>query len=200
MIFIDLEVIRGSYRWIFAQGGLPVIFLFYITKLFLMSLEPFLKLATHTYERFTMHEFRNLDYRMSIVSFAINLPRLLILIVFVLWIMVRFRFSIFFLFTMIELVVELVQLIRGFRKMNELTQTMENLPKINAAEFGEEHDNICMVCFREMEEGRKLPCNHIFHEECLKQWIQKNTNNFCPKCKRPFDFDKTGNRITSPQK
>lgn len=35
-----------------------------------------------------------------------------------------------------------------------------------------------------------LPCKHIFHEECIRQWIVKNLNHFCPKCKKEFNFDK----------
>jgi E3 ubiquitin-protein ligase DOA10 len=40
-----------------------------------------------------------------------------------------------------------------------------------------------------MKEAVMLPCKHIFHEECIRQWIIKNLNNFCPKCKRQFNFD-----------
>jgi hypothetical protein len=38
MLFIDYEIVKYSYKWIFSHGGLPVIFLFYIFKLLLMSL------------------------------------------------------------------------------------------------------------------------------------------------------------------
>ena len=38
--------------------------------------------------------------------------------------------------------------------------------------------------------GVLLFCKHVFHEECLRQWIVKNSNHHCPKCKKPFDFDK----------
>lgn len=77
--------------------------------------------------------------------------------------MLIFRFSIFFLFMLIELIVELIQLIKGFRKMKELTHTMNNLPKVGPEEMKNQADLTCTVCLRDMEEGRKLPCNHIFH-------------------------------------
>lgn len=28
---------------------------------------------------------------------------------------------------------------------------------------------------------RKLPCNHIYHEDCLKPWLKKHTE--CPLCR-----------------
>lgn len=189
LLFIDFQTVRFCYDWFLFKAQLPLIFSFYVLQMSLQSLEPFIKLIAHIYERFTLYEFRNLDYRLSVLGFAINLPRLLLLIVFVLNFIMS-QHGLFFIFMLLELLVELVQLIKGFRKMKELTQTMDHLPKVEPPEMKQEEDNICMVCFREMEEGRRLPCKHVFHEECLKQWIQKNTNHFCPKCKRPFDFNK----------
>jgi hypothetical protein len=81
-----------------------------------------------------MYEIRNLDSRLSIMSFVINLPRLTILIAFVLRFIFSFS-SIFFLFMLIELLVEVIQLVKGFRKMKELTKTMENLPKVDSEEM-----------------------------------------------------------------
>ena len=39
---------------------------------------------------------------------------------------------------------------------------------------------ICMDSFYDEENVKSLLCGHIFHNECLKQWIQ--TNNNCPFC------------------
>jgi len=63
------------------------------------------------------------------------------------------------------------------------------------------HDLTCTVCYEDMKEAVLLPCKHIFHEECIRQWIIKNLNHFCPKCKQEFNFDKieqqyeTDNRV-----
>ena len=39
---------------------------------------------------------------------------------------------------------------------------------------------ICMDSFLENETIKKLPCDHIFHTDCMSQWIQ--TNKICPLC------------------
>jgi hypothetical protein len=61
---------------------------------------------------------------------------------------------------------------------------MKNLKKMNEEELKLHHDLTCMVCFEDMTEAALLPCKHFFHEECLRQWIIKNANHFCPKCKK----------------
>lgn len=39
----------------------------------------------------------------------------------------------------------------------------------------------CLVCREEMERGKKLPCGHIFHLDCLRTWLQHQQT--CPLCR-----------------
>jgi E3 ubiquitin-protein ligase synoviolin len=39
----------------------------------------------------------------------------------------------------------------------------------------------CLVCREEMAVGKKLPCGHIFHLDCLKMWLQHQQS--CPLCR-----------------
>ena len=39
---------------------------------------------------------------------------------------------------------------------------------------------ICMDSFRENEKIKRLPCEHIFHTDCMNQWLQ--TKKTCPFC------------------
>jgi hypothetical protein len=44
----------------------------------------------------------------------------------------------------------------------------------------------CPICLNEYEEGvkiRLLPCEHVYHIECIDKWLLRN-NRFCPVCKR----------------
>jgi hypothetical protein len=41
----------------------------------------------------------------------------------------------------------------------------------------------CTICFAVIEDGERvgaLPCEHIFHKECLKTWLRRR--NTCPLC------------------
>ncbi len=45
-------------------------------------------------------------------------------------------------------------------------------------------DNVCIICRDEMVASpstKKLPCNHIFHKNCLRSWFQRQQT--CPTCR-----------------
>jgi len=65
---------------------------------------------------------------------------------------------------------------RAIHNMNTLypTATAEELSTT---------DNICIICREEMVAAstKKLPCNHIFHGNCLRSWFQRQQT--CPTCR-----------------
>jgi hypothetical protein len=53
-----------------------------------------------------------------------------------------------------------------------------------------ENNNKCVICLYEFKIGDKvstLPCLHLFHNECLKNWILRST--WCPICKLDISLD-----------
>ena len=51
----------------------------------------------------------------------------------------------------------------------------------------DEDDHCCTICFVPLEEGDRigdLSCNHLFHVDCLKSWVQRK--NTCPLCAAPM--------------
>lgn len=56
----------------------------------------------------------------------------------------------------------------------------------NADESGE----MCAICLEDILEKQyviKLPCNHLYHSECLYRWLCKRP--VCPLCSYPLKFD-----------
>ena len=48
----------------------------------------------------------------------------------------------------------------------------------------------CPICYTDYEPGHKinhLKCNHAFHVDCLKLWVEKSRN--CPVCKAEIQID-----------
>jgi len=46
----------------------------------------------------------------------------------------------------------------------------------------------CMVCLSTFEDGeraRRLPCHHVFHTQCIDEWLRRCTD--CPICKANVD-------------
>lgn len=51
------------------------------------------------------------------------------------------------------------------------------------------HDDDCIICYSPIEFNRIiLPCNHIFHQNCIEIWFQTCRASFnpltCPTCRR----------------
>ena len=65
----------------------------------------------------------------------------------------------------------------------------------------QKYDNKCTICFEAFVVGKTTisitPCEHIFHMECIKKWIESNgVNPYCPNCK--YCFIKNNDVINSP--
>jgi len=54
---------------------------------------------------------------------------------------------------------------------------------VNIAE-GDDRDATCTVCMADITVGKELPCGHIFHLDCLKEWFRRNP--ICPTCRHPI--------------
>ena len=62
-----------------------------------------------------------------------------------------------------------------------------------------EEEVSCTICMTEINDGDRigaLPCNHLFHSSCLKEWIKRR--NVCPLCQEPNIA--TPQRSTNPNR
>ena len=67
---------------------------------------------------------------------------------------------------------------REFEALEKVKFSHSEMAKINA----QTSCSICLSEFEEQEEVVKLPiCNHCFHKECIKQWLE--TQIICPYCR-----------------
>ncbi|KAK2964444.1 hypothetical protein BLNAU_360 [Blattamonas nauphoetae] len=53
----------------------------------------------------------------------------------------------------------------------------------------ERSGGVCVICREEMTAGKKGKCGHVFHADCIDQWMIRQP--FCPICKRGL-FDESG--------
>eukprot|EP00981_Chlorochromonas_danica_P008539 scaffold2208_cov170-Ochromonas_danica.AAC.23 len=68
----------------------------------------------------------------------------------------------------------------GFIKYLKLSRNLDNrFPDATAEEVA--NAGHCLVCREEMDRGKKLPCGHVFHLDCLRLWLQHQQT--CPLCR-----------------
>uniref|UniRef100_A0A183BTK3 E3 ubiquitin-protein ligase hrd-1 n=1 Tax=Globodera pallida TaxID=36090 RepID=A0A183BTK3_GLOPA len=97
--------------------------------------------------------------------------------------------------------------VRAFRKaVNDVIlsrraiNAMNNLFPLATAQDLTENDNTCIICREEMtvESGaKKLPCNHIFHPNCLRSWFQRQQT--CPTCRTDVLIQRRPNTVIPGQ-
>ena len=59
----------------------------------------------------------------------------------------------------------------------------DKLKKYKLSENKEEKCSVCMTSLNMDEHVCELPCEHIFHDECIQPWLQQY-NYKCPICRK----------------
>jgi hypothetical protein len=69
----------------------------------------------------------------------------------------------------------------------------------------DDDEDVCPICLDNFEVGEIVmwsrynhgSCSHVFHEDCLLQWLLEQRENECPTCRACFIADLSTNSITS---
>lgn len=65
---------------------------------------------------------------------------------------------------------------------------IEDIPKVNISAEEVERKLQCSVCWEDFkinEKVRKLPCSHLYHEDCIVPWL--NLHGTCPICRKSLN-------------
>lgn len=62
-----------------------------------------------------------------------------------------------------------------------VVQLVETNFSMASQEDLEKNSDDCAICWDQMELARKLPCGHLFHNSCLRSWLEQDTS--CPTCR-----------------
>ena len=81
---------------------------------------------------------------------------------------------------------------RTYLFKEDAKEIMSYIPVSEVKEIKQENGNElkCMICLYDINIGERectLPCLHIFHPECLEQWIVRK--RLCPVCKYDISLD-----------
>lgn len=72
------------------------------------------------------------------------------------------------------------------------TRAIRQLPTVSVTpeDLVDENNRECCICFEEhkiRDRVSRLPCAHIYHPQCIVQWLVKN--NTCPQCRYELPTD-----------
>ncbi|XP_038609857.1 E3 ubiquitin-protein ligase AMFR [Tachyglossus aculeatus] len=56
----------------------------------------------------------------------------------------------------------------------------------------------CAICWDSMQAARKLPCGHLFHNSCLRSWLEQDTS--CPTCRMSLNIADSNRAREDPQR
>lgn len=70
--------------------------------------------------------------------------------------------------------------------------TLRSLPriKVTAYDIATNEGSECSICLGDLVAGEpalRIPCGHLFHEDCVKDWLKKS--NECPVCRFELPTD-----------
>uniref|UniRef100_A0A8P4KU25 RING-type domain-containing protein n=1 Tax=Dicentrarchus labrax TaxID=13489 RepID=A0A8P4KU25_DICLA len=89
---------------------------------------------------------------------------------------------------------------RRVRRHKNYLRVINNMEARFAVATAEElavNDDDCAICWDAMLTARKLPCGHLFHNSCLRSWLEQDTS--CPTCRTSLNINGDGGQARSQQ-
>jgi len=151
---------------------------------------PCVKYFVNLVELLTLSHFEKKSTILSVVEFVFSVTTLLCELSLFIFIYQSFGIPLHLILETLETVSNLIGTVTTFYNSIVLVKKLNKLPEVTQEDV-ENIDSTCLICLHEITHGKKIPCGHIFHLNCLKGWIQGNANQFCPKCKQPIKIEST---------
>ncbi|ROL55363.1 E3 ubiquitin-protein ligase AMFR [Anabarilius grahami] len=82
---------------------------------------------------------------------------------------------------------------RRIRRHKNYLRVIDNMESRFAVATPEElmaNNDDCAICWDSMTTARKLPCGHLFHNSCLRSWLEQDTS--CPTCRMSLNINEGG--------
>ncbi|CAN0100202.1 unnamed protein product [Bubo scandiacus] len=68
---------------------------------------------------------------------------------------------------------------RSFLLRREAAKKINSLPRATGGQL-RDHNDVCAICFQDMQVAVVTPCSHFFHAACLRKWLY--VQDTCPMC------------------
>uniref|UniRef100_H2M8V3 E3 ubiquitin-protein ligase AMFR n=1 Tax=Oryzias latipes TaxID=8090 RepID=H2M8V3_ORYLA len=92
---------------------------------------------------------------------------------------------------------EVQRRVRRHKNYLRVINNMEARFAVATAEELAANDDDCAICWDAMLTARKLPCGHLFHNSCLRSWLEQDTS--CPTCRTSLNISGDGSQVRNQQ-
>ncbi|XP_041643889.1 E3 ubiquitin-protein ligase AMFR-like isoform X2 [Cheilinus undulatus] len=92
---------------------------------------------------------------------------------------------------------EVQRRVRRHKNYLRVINNMEARFAVATAEELAANDDDCAICWDSMLTARKLPCGHLFHNSCLRSWLEQDTS--CPTCRKSLNINGDGGQARGQQ-
>ncbi|KAL3677675.1 hypothetical protein R1sor_020631 [Riccia sorocarpa] len=184
LLTLDCLFFRRSFSHLLKtrEASVSLFFVFEYFVLVSTTIGMFIKYSLHMGELYMEGPFRSKAVCLFYLELVQDLLHLSLYLLFFLFIFMHYGLP-------LHLVRELHDTFRNFKnrvtdflRYRRLTSNMnERFPDASAEDLT--RDATCIVCREDMVEAKTLPCGHLFHIHCLRQWLERR--NTCPTCRAP---------------
>ncbi|XP_067681229.1 E3 ubiquitin-protein ligase synoviolin-like isoform X2 [Haliotis asinina] len=180
---LDVYFINHAYYSTLLKGAsVQLVFGFEYAILLTVVLMTFMKYVLHTVDLQSENPWENKAVYLLYTELVMGFIRVMLYIVFM---AIMIKVHTFPLFAIRPMYLSL----RSFKKaLHDVIMSRRAIRNMNTLypdatpEELEAGDNVCIICREEMvTSSKKLPCNHIFHTNCLRSWFQRQQT--CPTCR-----------------
>ncbi|KAM8946382.1 E3 ubiquitin-protein ligase AMFR isoform 2-T2 [Pelodytes ibericus] len=93
---------------------------------------------------------------------------------------------------------ELQRRLRRHKNYLRVVGNMEAHFAVATPEELQANNDDCAICWDSMQAARKLPCGHLFHNSCLRSWLEQDTS--CPTCRMSLNMADNNRARGGPQR
>ncbi|KAI5191278.1 E3 ubiquitin-protein ligase synoviolin [Nematocida sp. AWRm77] len=180
LLCADFLLMVKSLRYAFVHPGVSILFGFEFSLVFAYAIRCIYAITVLSMVREKSIEER--IFMMFYGDFVFGVFKIAAHVVCLVWTTVHFRMPINLLRESMYIIKHLTTRTRAVMMYRDILKELEACPDISGSAL--EENLTCLICHEEMETAKKLECSHMFHLDCLKEWLHRQ--QICPVCRKEF--------------
>lgn len=152
--------------------GISILFGFEFAVLLMFSLR-----CIYAYVLLQMYSNESIESKIFLMFYGdmvFGVCRIIAHIVCLVWTTIYFRMPINLLRECILVAKVLFEKVQSITAYKNLLAHLNKLPN-------KESNELCLICHDELGTAKQLECSHMFHLDCLKEWLHRQ--QVCPVCR-----------------